>query len=344
MTAASRSVAIVICAYTEERWDQLLAAYGSLLGQAGEPPEIVVVIDHNPALLQRLSSELPHARILSNTGSAGLSGARNTGVAATTAEIVLFLDDDAIAGPDWLRHITSPFADPAVQGVAGWATPQWGPSGRPRWFPESFLWVVGCSYEGLPDEQSDVRNPLGCAMGFRRSAWALVGGFSDTLGRVGTHPIGCEETEFSIRLRRATPSARIVMVPNAIVEHRVAESRLSVKYFLARCYWEGVSKSVVSASAGSRDALESERPYISRVLPRAFGRGILESVRGDLSGCARSMALAAGLVATTAGFLRGRVEGSRDAPPIGWSQPLGKELSMADRTGGPDPGRRSADS
>ena len=25
---------------------------------------------------------------------------------------------------------------------------------RPSWFPDEFLWVVGCSYRGLPEEAS----------------------------------------------------------------------------------------------------------------------------------------------------------------------------------------------
>ena len=45
-------VSVVICAYTEARWDDLLAAIASVRAQRDHVPlEIVVVIDHNPALL-----------------------------------------------------------------------------------------------------------------------------------------------------------------------------------------------------------------------------------------------------------------------------------------------------
>lgn len=301
------TVAVVVCAYTERRWDELLSAYRSLLTQTHPPDEIVVVIDHSPALLARFAAAEPAATVIANSGVKGLSGARNTGVAATSSDVVMFLDDDAVASPGWLAALVAPLADPAVLGVAGWADPEWGPQGGPRWFPAPFLWVVGCSYEGLPTTVQDVRNPLGCAMGFRRTAMDLVGGFSGSVGRVGTHPVGCEETEFSIRLRQLEPTTRIVMVPQAVVRHRVSEDRHTLRYYISRCYWEGVSKAVVSGAVGSQDALESERAYTTKVLPGAFGRGLADIFRGRPAGVLRSAAIVAGLVCTTAGFVRGRL-------------------------------------
>jgi hypothetical protein len=144
-------------------------------------------------------------------------------------------------------------------------------------------------------------------MGFRRAALNSVGGFTDGIGRVGTHPVGCEETQLSIRLRQLDATTRIVLVPDATVSHRVSRSRLSRTYFLRRCFWEGVSKAVVSGDVGSRAALEAERSYTTKVLPRAFGRGLLETIRGDFSGAQRSAAVASGLAVTAVGYLRGLV-------------------------------------
>jgi len=275
--------------------------------------EVVVVIDHNPALLARLRQELPQVRIVANRGTQGLSGARNTGIDETTADVVLFLDDDAAAEPDWVAAMAAPFDDQSVVGVGGWAEPNWAAPGRPRWFPEPFLWVVGCSYEGLPQVQADIRNPIGAAMGFRRSALDLVGGFSGAVGRVGTHPVGCEETELAIRVRQAAPTSRVVMEPAALVHHRVSEPRLHVRYYLQRCYWEGVSKAVVAKAVGAGDALESERSYTTRVLPKAFGRGLAQLLRGTPSGALQSAAIAAGLVVTVIGYVRGGISGSTNS-------------------------------
>lgn len=300
------TIAVVLCAYTDKRWIDILDAHRSLVGQTVAPDEIVFVVDHNDALLHRLRATLPEVTVLANSNRRGLSGARNTGVTATTADLVLFIDDDAVADADWVEHLTAPFADERVVGVGGWALPRWDAPGRPVWFPETFLWVVGSSYQGQSTRAGEIRNPLGCSMAFRRAALEATGGFSDGIGRVGTHPLGCEETELSIRIARALRGTVIVGAPAAVVSHRVTPGRMTASYFARRCYWEGVSKAVVAAQVGAGAALSSEKVYTTKVLPAAFLRGLGQGLRGRRSGPAQSLAIAAGLLVTFAGYLRGQ--------------------------------------
>ena len=105
MNAAPDTVSVVICCYSGERLGDLLDAVDSVQGQTRPATEIAVVVDHNPALLEHLTAERPELLIVPNTEPVGLSGARNSGIAATTGEIVAFLDDDAVAEPDWLEHL-----------------------------------------------------------------------------------------------------------------------------------------------------------------------------------------------------------------------------------------------
>lgn len=311
---ARPAVAVVVCAYTEQRWGDILAAYVSLMSQTVTVAEVVLVVDHNPSLMARLKEALPDARVIANKGTQGLSGARNTRIAATKADVVMFLDDDARAQDDWVALMVSPFESDEVVGVAGRAIPLWAPPGRPAWFPEFFFRVVGCSYEGLPTERTDNRNPLGCAMAFRRTSLELVGGFSETVGRVGETPVGWEETKLAISVRQAQPSARVVLEPRALVHHRVAAPRLRVSYFLNRCFWEGVSKAIVAKGVGFGDALSSERGYAVRVLPRAFSRGVRDVLGGKPSGILRSAAIVAGLLVTSLGYAGG-ISGTTNLRP-----------------------------
>jgi glycosyltransferase involved in cell wall biosynthesis len=307
MTPGTLDVSVVICAYTEARWNDLVAAVESVQQQSAPPREIVVVIDHNTGLLERVRMHLPDVVAVENKETRGLSGARNSGVAVARGEVIAFLDDDAVAAPDWLAHLNAGYGEPLVLGVGGIIKPMWI-DGRPNWFPEEFNWVVGCTYRGMPRTTAPVRNLIGCNMSFRREVFEVIGGFRNGIGRVGKHPVGCEETEFCIRANQRWPQSVLLYESHARVQHRVPTSRACWSYFRARCYAEGVSKALVSRSVGAGDGLASERTYTSRTLPRGVVRGLADVVlHGDPTGLARAGAIVAGLAITTMGYLVGLV-------------------------------------
>ena len=301
-------ISVVICAYTDRRWQDLAAAVASVEAQTRPPERLILVVDHNPPLLERARDAFPRVQVVPNTARKGLSGGRNTGVAHSVGDVVAFLDDDAWAAPDWLERLAAGYASPSVVGVGGTAAPVW-PGRRPHWLPPEFDWVVGCSFVGMPTETAPVRNLIGANMSFRREVFDTVGGFTDGLGRVGARPMGCEETELGIRLRQSSyGNARLVYEPAAVVHHRVSEDRVAWRYFRARCYAEGRSKAMVARLVGARDALETERRYIRSVLPRAIARSLNPRRRQRPTGVAGGGAIVAGLLITTAGYARGRLE------------------------------------
>src|SRR5436190_23677577 len=95
-------ISVVVCAHDERRWDELGAALRSLESQSLLAREVIVVVDHNPSLLERARHELSDVTVVDNAEERGLGGARNAGVKASTSAIVAFLDDDAVATPDWI--------------------------------------------------------------------------------------------------------------------------------------------------------------------------------------------------------------------------------------------------
>jgi glucosyl-dolichyl phosphate glucuronosyltransferase len=298
------ATSIVICAYTEDRWGDLLDAIASVRAQDPRPGEVLVVVDHNESLLDRLRHVVTaDVRVVANVGPRGLSAARNTGAQMAQGDVVVFLDDDARARPGWLGALLAAY-EPGVIAVGGTALPDWE-GRRPAWFPSEFDWVVGCSYLGQPSGRAEVRNVIGASMSFSSAALRAAGSFDSRLGRVGSRPIGDEETELSIRARRAIPGGRILLEPMAMVDHRVPLARQSVGYFIARCFAEGRSKARLAYIVGGDAALESERVYVRDVLTAGVVRGVRDMVRGDVSGAARAIAILAGLAATTVGFLAG---------------------------------------
>jgi glycosyltransferase involved in cell wall biosynthesis len=293
------SASVVICAYAQERWEDLARAVASALEQTHPPREVVVAVDHNEGLLARAGRELTGARVVANVQTPGLSGARNSGAAATSAPVVAFLDDDARADPGWLEQLLIPYERPELLGAGGSIRPDWQ-APRPPWFPEEFLWTVGCSYRGLPLEPAPVRNMIGANMSVRRSVLEALGGFREELGRV-------EETDFCIRGLERFPDGVWLYWPAAGISHSVSATRTTWSYFRARCFNEGVAKASMVVGTGAASGLESERRYATHVLPAGVARGLAGALRGDRRAAAQAAAISAGFLYTAAGYARGRL-------------------------------------
>jgi glycosyltransferase involved in cell wall biosynthesis len=304
MNQSPLDASVVICAYTEDRWEDLVAAVESVRRQSAQAREIVVVVDHNPRLLERARAQLADVVVVENSEPRGASGSKNSGALAARGAIVVFLDDDAEATPDWLGQLLAAYANPDVVGVGGAIEPRW-PGARPGWFPDEFNWVVGCTYRGLPKRRAPVRNLIGANMSFRREVFDKVRLYHE-IGHIGTRPFGGSDPDFCIRVSRRWPEKILLYEPCARVYHRVSATRARFGYFRLRCYNEGLSKSMLTRRVGAQDGLSSERSYIVRTLPLGVARGLVDLLaHGDRWGLARGAAIVAGLAITLSGYCIG---------------------------------------
>lgn len=287
----SLKVSVIICCYTMERLNDIYEAVGSVLNQTLKPHEVILAIDHNEELYQKLA-ESPNLneskpisiKLVLNTGAQGLSETRNVGIRASSGDIVAFIDDDAIAEPDWLENLAKPFshqsaarsqshqtndyrpstADYRVVAVGGRAIPLWLSGSRPTWFPEELDWIVGCTYKGLPlsyslqspvtGQQSStpldyrlstVRNVPGCNMAFRKEVFEQAGFFRSEMGGIKETPRGGEEAELCLRIKHKIPDSLILYQPNAVIHHKVPSWRLNLRYLTQRSFNEGFYKAKV---------------------------------------------------------------------------------------------------
>jgi GT2 family glycosyltransferase len=310
VAVAPVDVSVVICAFAEERWPDLKAAVESVFAQSPPVKEIVVVIDHNPALFKRALESLSGVRVLENTAGRGAGEARNTGVSATTGAILGFLDDDATAVSGWIGHAIDAFADPQVMGVGGTIEPAWDRE-PPRWFPQEFNWTVGCTYPGLPNAPAPVRNLIAANMFVRRSVFDELGGFRAGFGKKETQSRP-EETDLCLRANQRWPARMWLYDPAVAVRHRVPATRGRPRYFISRCYNEGLGKAALVGYLGSGDGLAAERAYTRRTLPAGIAEGLRVTIaERDLAGIARSASIVVGLAATVTGYLLGKMTVSR---------------------------------
>lgn len=327
------SLGVVVCAYTFDRLDQLRACLTATGDQLRPGDELVVVVDHNPALAARLRSEFGQLGIVENAYGRGLSGARSTGVEALDTDVLAFLDDDAVPEQGWAAAIRARLLDRETVGVAGAVEPELDGGRLPRWFPAEFGWVIGCDYRGLPAHGQPVRNPIGANMAVRREALDEVGGFDPGLGRIGTLPVGCEETELFIRIRHSRPDTLVIRDTRARVRHHVPPARRTVRYFIRRCWHEGRSKAALVARAGAGDGLSAERRQL-RVLATAVLRELKGLPYAAPGGLGRALMIVVGTLATGLGYLTASGPGPRTRPHPDFCLVGPREGGQRNRTAG----------
>jgi glycosyltransferase involved in cell wall biosynthesis len=302
-----RDVSVIVCTNRIERWPWLLECLDSLQHQSLPPLEVIVVVDGNPDIAERLRERDGPEVTLATPAPSGLSVARNLGLAHASGTFVAFLDDDATATDSWLKSLRTVLEDETVAGAGSVSLPRWE-GGRPGWMPAELLWTLGCSYRGMPVARSEVRNVYGGSACFRRDIFTRFGGFNPNLGRTATGLAGCEETELCLRVRHQSRGLRFIHEPGSQIYHRVPRERQKVAYVIKRCLGEGRSKAILLALVGgSGHPLGHEARYLTRVVPTGIAAGIRDLLRGDGWGLIRAPILTLAAGSTIAAYATTRV-------------------------------------
>jgi glucosyl-dolichyl phosphate glucuronosyltransferase len=263
-------LSVVVC--THDRPDDLERCLRGLAA-LDDQVEVIVVDSASPrplqALVESFSGSLPRLTYQYEP-IAGLARARNRGLGLARSDRVAFIDDDAVPEPTWAGRIVDPFTDANLACVGGTCRARFD-SARPPWLSDRLLQFAGITRFG-PEARpvlSSSDYPFGANICFRRKPLLELGGFSESLGRVGTNLLSGEEHDVIERLLRAGWSIRLE--PSAIVDHRVGTARCETRYYWRRLWWQGVSR----ARARRSPALAG------RLLGAAVARFVLWAFTGD---------------------------------------------------------------
>ena len=160
-----------------------------------------------------------------------------------------FVDDDAAPHYHWARRIVEPFADPSIGCVGGSCHAFFPDCERPRWLSDRLLQFAGITqFETAREARSSAEWPFGANIAFRREALEAAGGFPEHLGRTGTSLLSGEESAAIEAVRDA--GWRIVLHPDAAVDHAVPGSRCVSRYYWQRLWWAGVTRARMRRSRG----------------------------------------------------------------------------------------------
>lgn len=215
---ALRASVIVVSRHRRDSLERCLRA----LEWQDHPFELVLVAD--PAALD-LRPDLPIKRV--GFDEANISAARNAGLAQAAGDVVLFIDDDALAEPGWVGALLAPFADPRVIAAAGFTR---GPDGL-NWQVRAERIDASGRTRPLspraallgPDRQGDPVSTLGTNCAFRRAALLGIGGFDPAFS------YHLDESDVNRRMAAAHPQGLTAVVPEAEVIHGMAAGTSRVR-------------------------------------------------------------------------------------------------------------------
>ncbi len=237
-------VSVVVCEHTLDRYDDLQDAAESVLEQTYDDVELVLVADGNEAVCERFHEEYgdrEEVLIHCNEANVGLLESRNNGAKAATGDVVAFIDDDAVADPEWVATLVETYEREGALAAGGRMVPEWV-AGRPTFLPEEFYFLIGVTQRGFADGRGEVRNTFGSNISFRRDVFLELDGFDTNIGgRQGDENLQGGETELCARLRSKYGQG-VYYEPEAEVAHKVFDYRTELLWLLDRAFWQGYSK------------------------------------------------------------------------------------------------------
>lgn len=263
-------VSVIICSYNRARYIQW--ALESMDGQSLAKDRFeVIVVDNNSTdntadvcrafIHQHPTLDLTYATE-TNQGS---SFARNHGASIAKGEMLVFMDDDAIAEHHFLERILAFFDQhPEAVGLGGRIIPRYIPE-EPKWMSHFVSSLVGnFDYNKEATVFKDGKYPLESNMAVSSKAFASIQGFNTALpGVKGTVRIGGEGKDFFYRLMEK--GGKIYYDPGVIVEHVVETEKLTREYMFRVASGIGRGERVRIAPEGNWGLIKKNGEYLFKL-------------------------------------------------------------------------------
>lgn len=228
-------LSIIICSYNRASYisDALTSLYRQTAGL--NEFEVIIVDNNSTDNTKEIFAEWRQSNAnglftFINETKQGASFARNTGAAIAKGQWVCFMDDDAVATPNYVENILKHIQNkPDGVGFGGRIIPKYIPS-EPKWMSYYVSSLVGnFNYAPIACAFENGKYPLESNMIVKKSVYDKIGGFNVNLpGVVGTLRIGGEGKELFYKI--LTLGHIIYYDPTICIHHVVEVKKLTSEY------------------------------------------------------------------------------------------------------------------
>ncbi len=177
--------------------------------------------------------------------SQGLSYARNKGIEVAKGDLIAFIDDDAIAEPEYVAEILNVVESyPEMDSFGGKVLPIYPDKKEPAWMSKYIQGVVSKVDYGEKTGPFDKKKyPVGCNMIFRKELFEELGGFNVDL------KYRSDDKFIFLKLREHNKT--ILYAPKIIVHHNIDASRLTYDFLVKLCVQIGATEKIRLKDSGS---------------------------------------------------------------------------------------------
>jgi len=206
-------VSIIVCTYNRTRY--LESCLQSIFNQTYKNIEVILVIKDLDENGKKILEKFEHlTTIIQDNKSIGISAARNIGVKNSHGEIIAFIDDDAVAYPNWMKNLIKKYENSNVGGVGGLIIDA---SSNKPWLFDWYINKFGITKDGdkIKNKKDWFRTFVGCNMSFRKKIFYEIKGFDEDI--IFYH----EEPDLCIRILKK--GYKLELEPTAKVTHYLGD-------------------------------------------------------------------------------------------------------------------------
>jgi glycosyltransferase involved in cell wall biosynthesis len=234
-----KELTVVLCTY--QRSSKLVNSIKSVIEQTLDKESYEIIIVNNDFRNDEIRSLIDDLRSVYGVDDAylryveaplkGLSFARNVGLFAAKGQIILYIDDDAIASGNLLEETINGFRDRPDIGVFGGNIILNFQEGVPevvRPGTEAYWSQLVVEGDEITESRYQWEFPYGANFAVRKEALMRIGGFRSAYGRKGNDYAGGEEIVVSYSMKEI--GFKVGLNPKMRVIHDVDASRYTVEH------------------------------------------------------------------------------------------------------------------